>query len=120
MSEIARIEEEYYHDVFKDRFSVSKIGLCIINKHNDVECIGIEEIASSTKRVELVDTPGWSVVLEILRIRLLQSSTCVDDSLFAILTKRKKNYFSISTYEIITFVVYTSVSQITIETMLKS
>lgn len=61
----ARNRGRNYHDVFKDRFSVSKIGLCIINKHNDVERIGIEEIASSTKRVELVDILGWSVVLEI-------------------------------------------------------
>lgn len=61
----ARNRGRNYDDVFKDRFSVSKIGLCIINKHNDVERIGIEEIASSTKRVKLVDILGWSVVLEI-------------------------------------------------------
>lgn len=78
----ARNRGRNFHDVFKDRFSVSKIGLCIINKHNDVERIGIEEIASSTKRVELVDILGWSVVLEILRLRLLQRSTCIDDSLY--------------------------------------
>lgn len=78
----ARNRGRNFHDVFKDRFSVSKIGLCIINKHNDVERIGIEEIASSTKRVELVDILGWSVVLEILRLRLLQRFTCIDDSLY--------------------------------------
>lgn len=78
----ARNRGRNFHDVFKDRFSVSKIGLCIINKHNDVERIGIEKIASSTKRVELVDILGWSVVLEILRLRLLQRSTCIDDSLY--------------------------------------
>lgn len=87
----ARNRGRNYHDVFKDRFSVSKIGLCIINKHNDVERIGIEEIASSTKRVELVDILGWSVVLEI------EFDFCKDprigDSRFAILTKKKKKLF---------------------------
>lgn len=92
----ARNRGRNYHDVFKDRFSVSKIGLCIINKHNDVERIGIEEIASSTKRVELTRYSGmvsgiWN------RVRLLQRSTCIGDSRFAILTKKKKLFFHLRT-----------------------